>query len=362
MPRQPARIRHFAPRVGRIAWAAPGSDSFLSGPCQPCQLGPDSGLWLRLGTGVRKTHGPKTKCPKTKWGSALLPAPTVAAAGTLAIQRLSSPRPSAVPCPSVSRSFERSASGPLGRPVLPASRLFLSASTFSPAAYAVPDRMGLAVAGAVAACLPRYRVSGCCWRVAFSCPSGTAPVCASLAGLAFGRIPKGKKGPSARLGVLPLAWRLLGVAPGFATIGLAASALLRDAVPASGTGLSGLQSAPSKTCLSTPKVVSMHTFKSGPIGKFPLLVQCLAAPFRSFVSLSTSQMLRLDRESHKQQNAKLSTGSPMAGGQLCKLRNRLRIYSGGDSMGGDRAQFPRWARRRNRSALSLMKPAASFWS
>ncbi len=200
MPRQPALMRHFAPRVGRIAWAAPGGDRFLSGPCQPCQLGPDSGLWPRLGRGVVESHGhkakcPKTKCPKIKWGSALLPAPTVAAAGTLAFQRLSSPRPSAVPCPSVSRSFERSASGPLGRPVLPASRLFLSVSAFSPAASAVPDRMGLAVAGAVAACLPRYRVSGCCWRVAFSCPSSTAPCGASLAGLAFGRIPQGEEGP-----------------------------------------------------------------------------------------------------------------------------------------------------------------------
>jgi len=123
--------------------------------------------------------------------------------------------------------------------------------------------------------------------------------------------------------VLPLACASADFAPGLATIGLAASASLRDAYPASGTGLSGLQSASSRTRLSTLKVVSIHTFLSGSIRKFLLFDQCLAALFSGFISLSTRQMLRFGGESHKHKNAQLSTGSTFAGGQLRKLRNPL---------------------------------------
>ncbi|WP_421838976.1 hypothetical protein [Novosphingobium sp.] len=99
--------------------------------------------------------------------------------------------------------------------------------------------------------------------------------------------------------------------------------MLRDAISASGAGLSGLHSTPPRARLSTLKVVSKHTFQSGPIRRFLPFNQCLAALFSGFDSLSTRQMLRLSDESHKQQDAKLSTGSPMAGGQLRKLRKPL---------------------------------------
>ena len=59
----------------------------------------------------------------------------------------------------------------------------------------------------------RFRVLGCCWRVSFSGPSSTAPFGAALAGFAFGRIPQGEKGPSARLGILPLASAFAGLCP-----------------------------------------------------------------------------------------------------------------------------------------------------
>ncbi|MEI6642170.1 MAG: hypothetical protein WCL10_09040 [Novosphingobium sp.] len=100
--------------------------------------------------------------------------------------------------------------------------------------------------------------------------------------------------------MLPLASASAGFAPGLATIGLAASALLRDAVPASGTGPSGLHFASSRARLSTLEMVSSQTFRSDPIEKFPPLNQCLAALFSGFVSLSTRQMLRFGGESHKQ--------------------------------------------------------------
>jgi hypothetical protein len=125
--------------------------------------------------------------------------------------------------------------------------------------------------------------------------------------------------------VLPLAPLLLDRAPGLPTIGLAASALLRDAIPASGTGLSGLQSALSKARISTPEPVSMQTFQPSPIRKFPLSYQCLAAFSSRFISLSAGPMLRLVPESHKRKNAKLSTGSPRTGGQLRKPRKRPQI-------------------------------------
>jgi hypothetical protein len=124
------------------------------------------------------------------------------------------------PAPELTASFRRSL--PFGAPtfrnrVLPVCPAFparplggLAVPDRAPgtAASAVPDRMGLAVAGAVAAhpALPR---SGCCWRVSFSGPSGTAPSGSSLAGLAFGRIPQGEKGPfrASRRAAPGLAWR-----------------------------------------------------------------------------------------------------------------------------------------------------------
>ena len=149
--------------------------------------------------------------------------------------------------------------------------------------------------------LARCRVRRCCWRVAFFAPPGTAPSGSSLSRLAFGRIPQGKKGPSARLGVLPLALLLLGAAPGLATIGLAASASLRDAVPASGTGPSGSPSPASRTRLSTLEMVSLQTFRSDPIRSFQREIMVLLhlfhtlSPFRQ-VRCRASKPIRTSRK------------------------------------------------------------------
>ena len=76
---------------------------------------------------------------------------------------------SRIPAPELTASFRRSlpfgsrscdwvSSGPLRRLAPPASGFFRSGSAFSPAASAVPDHMGLAVAGAVATfrAFPRF--------------------------------------------------------------------------------------------------------------------------------------------------------------------------------------------------------------
>lgn len=86
--------------------------------------------------------------------------------------------------------------------------------------------------------LPRSLLLRACFLALLRAPLPQVQPC----GFAFGRfLPQGEKGPSARSGVLPLAPLLPVGAPGLATIGLAASASLRDANPASGTGHSGLR-------------------------------------------------------------------------------------------------------------------------
>jgi len=88
---------------------------------------------------------------KTKWGSALLPAPTVAAAGTRATQNLSSPRPSAVPCPLDPILADGHPHGPAWLSGLSRKRDRPSWLRVRSCSVAVPDHMGLAGAGAVAA-------------------------------------------------------------------------------------------------------------------------------------------------------------------------------------------------------------------
>lgn len=151
------------------------------------------------------TSGPR--CPRgrqSKWGPALLPAPTVAAAGTLAFQRLSSPRPSAVPCPSVpvlSNDLP---------PVRFAVRSHLQAGASLSAQPSVLRRPQFLTTWAWQSLAPvphsaRCRASCRCVRVSFPVPWATLPPVWPC-GLAFGRyLPPGEKGPSARSGVLPLA-------------------------------------------------------------------------------------------------------------------------------------------------------------
>ncbi len=213
MLRKPSTIRQFQPRAGRIA-RCEGGDSLSSGLCQLCQLGPAAGRC----TWPRRESGPEDQMPETKWGPALLPAPTVAAAGTLAFQRLSSPRPSAVPCPSVPvlsngpflRTMHLRSASPSGPSRVAGSSL--------PALHSGLRRPQFLTAWAWQSLapvphLPRCRASCCCVRVSFALPRATLPQVWPR-GRAFGRyLPWGEKGPSARSGVLPLASAAAGCCP-----------------------------------------------------------------------------------------------------------------------------------------------------
>jgi len=119
--------------------------------------------WTRAMRLVRAKVRP-SRTPKANGGRHCCRPPLSPLLARLHIQRLSSPRPSAVPCPSVS-----ALSDGLLKSALPsgpsASRGFLVRLAFSPAASAVPDHMGLAVAGAVAtfSVLPRVlSLLACC--------------------------------------------------------------------------------------------------------------------------------------------------------------------------------------------------------
>ena len=317
---------------------------------------------------------------KTKWGSALLPAPTVAAAGTLGFQRLSSPRPSAVPCPldPILSAWVPPVRFP--RPVSPASGFLRAGSAFSPAASAVPDHMGLAVTGSVAAV--RAFPPSLPLRACFLVPSRAPLPPAWPRSLAAGRDPRGDKGPDAFPFCFLQHHLLLRMDRGLCCIRFASGRQFGIRNRFLWSAFHRSQSAPQHA-----EMVSMRTFEVGSIrNNFPV-TQRLAAPFSKFSSLSTSLMLRLGGESRKRDSAELSTAGPVAGGQLCKLRNRLRIIRAG-CFCGRRNHSPASARQHaakpayplpergegligqrslcasslSRSALSLMKPAASFWS
>ena len=132
---------------------------------------------------------------KTKWGSALLPAPTVAAAGTLAFKRLSSPRLSAVPCPSDFLLADRDPPVRFAVRFLPQAGLSFVPPRSVLAASAVPDHMGLAVAGAVAAV--RALPLSLPLRACFLDPSRAPLPSAWPQSPAPGRNPRGDKGPVA---------------------------------------------------------------------------------------------------------------------------------------------------------------------
>lgn len=148
----------------------------------------------------------------------MLPAPTVAAAGTLAFQRLSSPRPSAVPCPSVpvlsNGSFFRTMHLRSASPSGPSRE---AGSSF-PALHSGLRRPQFLTAWAWQSLAPvphspRCRASCCCKRVSFPLPQATLPPVRPC-DLAFGRyLPRGEKGPSAQSGVLPLASASAGCCP-----------------------------------------------------------------------------------------------------------------------------------------------------
>lgn len=139
---------------------------------------------------------------RIKWGPASLPAPTVAAAGTLAFQRLSSPRPSAVPCPSVPT---RRGGTP---PVRSAFRSFLQGRRFLLAQPSVLRRPQLLTTWAWQSLVPvpqspRCRASCRCERVSLSRPSGDAPSGPALRPRLRTYSLGGGKGPSVGLACCP---------------------------------------------------------------------------------------------------------------------------------------------------------------
>lgn len=95
----------------------------------------------------------------------MLPAPTVAAAGTLAFHRLRERASCRCSLPFGPILSDRDPPVRFAVPVRPASRRFLFGSAFGYAAPAGSGRMGLAVAGAVAACcaLPRFGLLRACF-------------------------------------------------------------------------------------------------------------------------------------------------------------------------------------------------------
>ena len=151
-----------------------GLGSFCSGLCQPCQPRPETGFLGRFLVGVCPKAGAgkrrrKTGCPESQMGAGIAAGPHCRRcwhSGFPAPELTASFRRS---LPFGSRPFERSSSSPLRRPVPPASRRFLVRSAFSPAASAVPDHMGLAVAGARTAfcALPRVLPLRACFLALF---------------------------------------------------------------------------------------------------------------------------------------------------------------------------------------------------
>lgn len=141
-----------------------------------------------------ESGGGKPVAPKAKWGPALLPAPTVAAAGTLAFQRLSSPRPSAVPCPSVpvlSNGLP---------PVRFAVRSRLQAGASLSAQPSVLRRPQFLTTWAWQSLVPvprsaRCRASCRCERVSLRSSSGAAPVSPALRPHLRTVPPGGRQGP-----------------------------------------------------------------------------------------------------------------------------------------------------------------------
>lgn len=130
---------------------------------------------------------------------------------------------SGFPAPELTASFRRSlpfgshpsgrySSSPLSLPVLPAGQALPSCSAFSPAASAVPDHMGLAVAGARATvfALPRFLPLRACFLVPSFRRRSLRP---GLAASPSDVLPRGRQGPFRRSGVLPLASASAGRCP-----------------------------------------------------------------------------------------------------------------------------------------------------
>lgn len=124
----------------------------------------------------------------------MLPAPTVAAAGTLAFQRLSSPRPSAVPCPS---DPTRLGGTP---PVRFAVRSLLHAEASLSAQPSVLRRPQFLTTWAWQSLVPVPQSARCrafcrCERVSLRFSSGRRSLRSGLAASPSDVLPRGRQGP-----------------------------------------------------------------------------------------------------------------------------------------------------------------------
>lgn len=164
-----------------------GAGSLCSGLCQPCQPCA-AAIGLQGGAGAGRISWPETNEGRHCCRPPLSP---LLAPGSPAPELTASFRRS---LPFSSHPLGRYSSSPLSRPVLPAGQALPSCSAFSPAASAVPDHMGLAVAGARASvrALPRFLLLRACFLV----PSvRRRSLRSGLAASPSDVLPRGRQGP-----------------------------------------------------------------------------------------------------------------------------------------------------------------------
>ncbi len=179
----------------------PVLSGFCSGPCQLCQPGPGAGHCGRFREGgarmaeAQKRDARKSKCQKQNGGRHCCRPPLSPLLARLLSIACANAHLAAVPCP-----LDPSSRTGILRSALP-FRSVLQAGASCSAQPSVMRRLLVRAAWAWQSLVPlppaaRCRASGCCGRVSFLAPSGSAPLGAALARLAFGRtVPPVEKGP-----------------------------------------------------------------------------------------------------------------------------------------------------------------------
>lgn len=187
MPHDSQQFCNFTPRAGRGGGASRGLAVFALDSVNPVNLTP----WRAVS---RPGRGGANRVPQTQMRAGIAAGPHCRRCWH-----------SGFPAPELTASFRRSlpfgshpsgrySSSPLSCPVLPAEQALPSCSAFSPAASAVPDHMGLAVAGARATvrALPRFLPLRACFLVpSFRRRSLRSGLAASPSDV----LPRGRQGP-----------------------------------------------------------------------------------------------------------------------------------------------------------------------
>ena len=187
MSRDSQQFRHFASLGGRGGGTSRGLAVFALDCVNPVNFAP----WRAVS---RPGRGGANRVPRTQMRAGIAAGPHCRRCWH-----------SGIPAPELTASFRRSlpfgshpsgrySSSPLSLPVLPARQALPSCSAFSPAASAVPDHMGLAVAGArtTVRTLPRFLSLRACFLVPSfrrrSLRSGLATSPSDV-------LPRGRQGP-----------------------------------------------------------------------------------------------------------------------------------------------------------------------